>query len=119
MSTHDDEPLDGDIGPAAPATAPPPSTPVPDRAAELRRYEEEREARRRRTDRIAGRIALWAAVLLLAFLAYDSASTAVEAHRRGDDWLYPPAANAALFTLAALALTAWSRSRHRHRRRTR
>ncbi len=115
-----DEPLDGDIGPAA--------TAVPDRsspageagkaeaaAEELRRYEAERAERRRRADAVAGRVAFRLAAALLAFLAYDSVATAVRAHGRGDDWLYPPATNAAIFVLLLVGLLLWGLRRRRRR----
>ncbi|GLW63867.1 hypothetical protein Arub01_21110 [Actinomadura rubrobrunea] len=105
----DDEPLEGDIGPAAA------ESPLADargeqsrreelarQAEELRRYEREREARRRRTNAVAGRITVVLVALLLAFLAYDSVTTALQARERGDPWIYPPAVIAAL-CLAGLA----------------
>ncbi|MFV2178297.1 hypothetical protein ACFHW2_33375 [Actinomadura sp. LOL_016] len=110
---HQDEPLEGDIGPAASASsasASPASTspasassgtglgaaydfgsPTERRAA-IHRYEAERERRRRRTDAAAGRIASLLAAVLLAFMTYDSGRTAVQAHARGDEWLFPPGA---------------------------
>ncbi|MQY04284.1 hypothetical protein [Actinomadura macrotermitis] len=121
---NNDEPLDGDIGPAAPAeTAPAAETAAPVEAAatkaavaeELRRYEAEREARRRRTNAIAGRVALWAAALLLAFLAFDSVRTALEARRKGDPWLYPPAVNAAICLFALLLIAGWALRRRTRR----
>jgi hypothetical protein len=105
-----DEPLEGDIGPAASASRPEPSAraeadAAADAAEQLRRYEIEREARRRRTNAVSGRVALAAVALLLGFLAYDSAATALEARRRGDPWVYPPAVIAGV-CLAALAVMA-------------
>jgi hypothetical protein len=105
-----DEPLDGDIGPASGTTA---SAPKTDAAEELRRYEAEREQRRRRTNAVSGRIAVVAAVLLLAFLTYDSTNTAIEAHSKGDDWLYPPATIAAICTAALVVLLTWAWRRRR------
>ncbi|MFC5187856.1 hypothetical protein [Actinomadura harenae] len=117
----DNEPLDGDIGPAAPVLgdAPDAVAPRPEarRAAvpgELRRLEDEREERRRRTNAAAGRVAFWLLSLFLAFLAYDSARTAHEARQRGDDWVYPPAVNAGLCVLGVLLLVGvalWRRRR--------
>jgi hypothetical protein len=97
-----EEPLEGDIGPAAQATETPP-TAVRD---ELRAYEAERERRRRRTNARAGLAARCLAALLLVFLAQDSVRTAIEAHSKGDPWLYPPAVIAALCVggLAVLAV---------------
>ena len=95
---EDDDRLEGDIGPAPPSTR----ADRPDEAEALRRYEAEREERRRRVNAVSGRIALVLVALLLGFLAYDSVTTALEAARRGDPWLYPPAVVAAL-CLAGLA----------------
>ncbi|TDB87855.1 hypothetical protein E1264_13290 [Actinomadura sp. KC216] len=115
MGEDRDEPLEGDIGPAAaPASRPEPSagtasdTASPDAAEELRRYEAEREERRRRTNAVSGRIAAVLAALILAFLVYDSVTTAVEAHGRGDDWIYPPAVIATLCAIALVTLVAWA-----------
>ncbi|WP_067491580.1 hypothetical protein [Actinomadura hibisca] len=105
-----DEPLEGDIGPAARAraTEAPQADEKPSAAEALRRYEAEREERRKRTNAVAGRVTLWLAALLLAFLTYDSAATAVEAHGKGDPWLYPPAAIAAACGLALIVLVGWA-----------
>lgn len=115
MSEAPDEPLDGDIGPApgAAADARKADTRKAVAAEELRRYEAEREARRRRTNAVSGRVAAVAAGLLLAFLTYDSANTAIEAHSKGDDWLYPPATVAAVCALALIALLSWAWRRRR------
>lgn len=113
----DDEPLEGDIGPAAPpageagaarAADAGTGTGSAERGAveELRRYEREREERRRRTNALAGRVAAVLAALLLAFLAYDSARTAVEARSRGDEWIYPPLVIALICTIALATLIA-------------
>ncbi|WP_433466787.1 hypothetical protein [Spirillospora sp. CA-128828] len=107
-----DEPLEGDIGPASGMAAP--TAPKPDAAEELRRYEAEREERRRRTNAVSGRIAVIAAALFLAFLTYDSVNTAIEAHSKGDDWLYPPAVIAGVCTAALAALLTWTRRRRRN-----
>ncbi|TDE28402.1 hypothetical protein [Actinomadura sp. 6K520] len=111
----EDEPLEGDIGPAADAGAPRPAgTSGPrqaDAAAELRRYEAEREERRRRTNAASGRIAAALAALLLAFLAYDSVRTALTARSRGDDWIYPPLVIAGICTIALATLLAWAARR--------
>jgi len=110
---HPDEPLDGDIGPAA---APEPGAAearAADAAEELRRYEAEREARRRRTNAVSGRIAVVVAAVLLLFLIYDSVNTAVEAHARGDDWVYPPAVVAGVCAVALAALLTWALRRRR------
>ncbi|MCQ0018708.1 hypothetical protein [Actinomadura madurae] len=63
MSEAPDEPLDGDIGPApgAAADARKADTRKAVAAEELRRYEAEREARRRRTNAVSGRVAAVAA----------------------------------------------------------
>ena len=105
----DDEPLDGDIGPA-PGAAPASGTTGRRRDAveELRRYEAEREERRRRTNAVSGRIATVLAALLLAFLLYDSARTAVMARARGDDWIYPPLVIAVICAIALVTLLARS-----------
>ncbi|MFS2294913.1 MAG: hypothetical protein FWJ90_19830 [Actinomadura sp.] len=123
----DDEPLEGDIGPAAPPAGEAGAAAAADAgtgtgaaeagaaeagaaevsaAEELRRYEREREERRRRTDALAGRVAAVIAALLLAFLAYDSARTAAEARSRGDDWIYPPLVIALICTIALVTLIA-------------
>ncbi|GAA2436049.1 hypothetical protein GCM10010191_58540 [Actinomadura vinacea] len=96
--TDDDEPLEGDIGPAPSVGAP--------RASEERREEP-------RTNAISGRITLAAVALLLAFLAYDSIATALEARRRDDPWIYPPAVIAALCLAGLAALAAWALRRRR------
>jgi hypothetical protein len=107
--TADDEPLEGDIGPGPGLEA----ERRVDAAEELRLYEAEREERRRRTNAVAGRLSLVFVALLLGFLTYDSVSTALEARRVGDPWLYPPATIAAICLIALLALTTWAL---RHRR---
>ncbi|XRQ11252.1 hypothetical protein ACN3XK_10290 [Actinomadura welshii] len=106
----DDEPLEGDIGPASGARAARPASPTgrADAAEELRRYEAEREERRRRTNAVSGRIAVVAAALLLAFLTYDSARTAVTARSRGDEWIYPPVVIAVICAIALVTLVAWA-----------
>ncbi|GLZ16233.1 hypothetical protein Acsp04_64680 [Actinomadura sp. NBRC 104425] len=120
MTDHDrldDGPLDGDIGPAADAapsadTSAGPSADAREEAArlaeELRRYERERELRRRRTDAVAGRVTAVLVALLLAFLAYDSVSTALKARERHDPWIYPPAVIAALCLAGLAALAVWA-----------
>ncbi|MFA1543408.1 hypothetical protein [Actinomadura monticuli] len=119
MSQDPDEPLEGDIGPAAarePGTArgrAAEAAEAAEAAAELRRYEAEREARRRRTNAASGRIAVVVAALFLVFLIYDSVNTAVEAHARGDDWVYPPAVVAGVCALALAALLTWALRRRR------
>ncbi|MFB4312105.1 hypothetical protein [Actinomadura sp. GTD37] len=110
MTQDPDEPLDGDIGPAPVLE---PAAARADTAAELRRYEAEREERRRRTNAVSGRIAVAAAALFLGFLTYDSVNTAVEAHAKGDDWVYPPAVVAAVCTVALAALLTWAWRRRR------
>jgi fatty acid desaturase len=102
--TDDDEPLDGDIGPAPSPTEGRRADP----SEELRRYEAEREERRRRANAVAGRLTLALVALLLAFLAYDSIATALEARRRDDPWLYPPTVMAALSLTALLTLMIWT-----------
>ncbi|WP_030165982.1 hypothetical protein [Spirillospora albida] len=102
----DDEPLEGDIGPAARPDEP--ARRASTAAEEMRRHEAEREARRRRTNAVSGRVAALLVAALLAFLAYDSVRTAVEAHSRGDDWIYPPAVIAAVCGCALSALVAWT-----------
>ncbi|TDD27530.1 hypothetical protein E1287_34385 [Actinomadura sp. KC06] len=115
MGDDRDEPLDGDIGPSASASRPTsspdtasPGTASRDTAEELRRYEAEREERRRSANAVSGRIAVVIAALFLTFLIYDSVTTAVEAHDRGDDWIYPPAVIAAVCAIALVALVAWA-----------
>jgi hypothetical protein len=110
-----DEPLEGDIGPASvPASAGAPAAPEIDAAEVLRQAEAEREARRRRTNAVSGRIAAVLAAVLLAFLTYDSANTAVEAHSKGDNWLYPPATVAGICGAALIALLTWTWRHLRH-----
>jgi hypothetical protein len=109
VDVTDDEPLEGDIGPAPSSAAA--SAPEEDRAAlaeELRRYEAEREERRRHANAVAGRVVAVVVALLLGFLAYDSISTALEARRRDDPWVYPPATIAALCLLGLIILIAWA-----------
>jgi len=101
--------LEGDIGPA-PGVG---EGRRADQAEELRRYEAEREERRRRTNAVAGRLTLVLMAALLGFLAYDSITTAVKAHGRDDPWLYPPATIAALCLTGLAALGGWAL---RHRR---
>lgn len=101
----DDEPLEGDIGPAAGAASP---AGAADAAEELRRYEAQREERRRRTNAVSGRIAVVLAALFLAFLTFDSARTAAAAHSKGDDWIYPPAVIAGICGAALSALLTWA-----------
>ena len=109
-----DEPLEGDIGPAAAADgAAGPGTALgasydfgspKERRAALRRYEAEREERRRRTDAVSGRIATMLLGVLLAFMTFDSGRTALEAHERGDDWLFPPGALAIACGIALVVI---------------
>ncbi|GAA1785342.1 hypothetical protein [Actinomadura chokoriensis] len=117
MSQDPDEPLDGDIGPASArepgAVQADAATDAADAAEELRRYAAEREERRRRTNAVSGRIAVAVAALLLAFLTYDSVRTAIEAHARGDDWVYPPAVIAGICAVALAALLTWAWRRRR------
>jgi uncharacterized membrane protein len=120
MSRDPDEPLDGDIGPASVrepgavhADASDASAASSDAAEELRRYAAEREERRRRTNAVSGRIAVAVAALLLAFLTYDSVRTAIEAHAKGDDWVYPPAVVAGVCAVALGALLSWAWRRRR------
>lgn len=121
-----DEPLEGDIGPAsrtasrtaaAPSRRPGVAAPVVSEAAEaaqtLRRFDAEREERRRATNAVAGRIAVAVAVLFLAFLAYDSATTAVRARSRGDAWIYPPAVVGGVCAAGLVALLTWAWRRRR------
>ncbi len=121
---HQDEPLEGDIGPASggpdtatrdPATRDPARTGLGasydfgsprDRRAALRRYEAEREERRRRVDAASGRIAAMLVAALLAFMTFDSARTAVQARERGDEWLFPPGILAAVCGIAFLIVIA-------------
>ncbi|GAA1890309.1 hypothetical protein [Actinomadura bangladeshensis] len=113
MSQDPDEPLDGDIGPASVREPGAVRADAADAARELRRYAAEREERRRRTNAVSGRIAVAAAALLLAFLTYDSVRTAIEAHARGDDWVYPPAVIAGVCAAALAALLTWAWRRRR------
>ncbi|GAA3985138.1 hypothetical protein GCM10023085_79140 [Actinomadura viridis] len=133
MTDDFDEPLEGDIGPASAAehtrggTDPRTGTGTGtangrealrdagavSEAEELRRYEREREERRRRTNAVSGRVALAAVALFLAFLAYDSAATAVEARRRDDPWIYPPAVVAGICLAGLAVLAAWTLRRRR------
>lgn len=116
-----DEPLEGDIGPAAggashaasgPAAAP--AVPEAVEAAQaLRRFDAEREERRRATNAVAGRIAVAVAALFLVFLTYDSTTTAVRAHSRGDAWIYPPAVVGGACAACLVALLTWGWRRRR------
>ncbi|MGH3242506.1 MAG: hypothetical protein ACRDNL_19170 [Spirillospora sp.] len=111
MGEDRDEPLEGDIGPAAAAlsgTAEPEARGTESRRDEVERDEAEREERRRRTNAVSGRIAVAATALFLAFLIYDSVTTAVRARDRGDDWIYPPATVAAACAIALVTLLAWA-----------
>ncbi|MFG2085843.1 MULTISPECIES: hypothetical protein [unclassified Spirillospora] len=115
----DDEPLDGDIGPASGAAAAGTAAsdtaasgaPEADAGEELRRYEAEREERRRRTNAVSGRVAVVVAALFLAFLTYDSVRTAVAARSKGDDWIYPPAVIAGICAIALATLVTWAARR--------
>ncbi|QKW33790.1 hypothetical protein HUT06_06890 [Actinomadura sp. NAK00032] len=113
MSQDPDEPLDGDIGPASVPAEAGAGAVKADTAEELRRYEAEREERRRHTNAVSGRIAVALAALFLGFLTYDSVRTAVEARSRGDDWIYPPAVIAAVCALALGVLLTWAWRRRR------
>lgn len=75
---------------------------------ELRRYEAEREERRRFVNAVSGRVAAVLTALFLGFLTYDSARTAVAAHARGDDWIYPPAVIGGICATALVTLVAWA-----------
>ncbi|WP_147339490.1 hypothetical protein [Actinomadura spongiicola] len=75
---------------------------------ELRRHEAERETRRRRANAASGRVAAVASAAFLAFLTYDSAHTAVRAHARGDDWIYPPTVVGAVCAVALVTLLTWA-----------
>ncbi|MFD0902040.1 hypothetical protein [Actinomadura sediminis] len=112
---HQDEPLEGDIGPAAPGGPGTATTGLgasydfgspKERRAALRRYEAEREERRRRVDAASGRIASMLVAALLAFMTFDSGRTAVQAHARGDDWLFPPGVLAAVCGIAFVVVIA-------------
>ncbi|WP_067456748.1 hypothetical protein [Actinomadura macra] len=116
------EPLEGDIGPASAAprvsltreaVGPESGDSANGRAEALRRYEAEREERRRRANAASGRIALALAAALLAFLFYDSVRTAVQAHSRGGDWVYPPAVIAGVCGAALAALVVGAVRRRR------
>lgn len=115
----DDEPLEGDIGPAAGAAAGTvarhavPVSEAAEAAQTLRRFDAEREERRRATNAVAGRIAVAVAALFLAFLTYDSATTAVEARSRGDAWIYPPAVVGCACAVGLVALLTWAWRRRR------
>lgn len=119
-----DEPLDGDIGPMSGTTASDSAASgavadaaedlrraAADVAEELRQYEAEREERRRRTNAVSGRVAAVMAALFLAFLVYDSVRTAVAAHAKGDDWIYPPAVVAGICAIALATLLTWAARR--------
>ncbi|MFC5748683.1 hypothetical protein [Actinomadura rugatobispora] len=108
MTDDYDAPLDGDIGPAPTVGA---TRPAP--AEDLAHQEREREERRRRTNAVSGRLALAAVALLLAFLAYDSVTTALEARRRDDPWIYPPAVIAALCLAGLAVIAVWTLRRRK------
>ncbi|OLT34118.1 hypothetical protein BJF79_33790 [Actinomadura sp. CNU-125] len=42
--------------------------------------------------------------VLLAFMTFDSGRTAVEAHERGEDWLFPPGALAIVCGIALVVI---------------
>ncbi|WP_433333106.1 hypothetical protein [Spirillospora sp. CA-294931] len=106
MTNEADEPLEGDIGPAASRRAE--NTTRPDAAAELAYYERERELRRKRNNAVSGRITAILVAVFLAFLAVDSVMVALRARSAGDPWLYPPATVAAISLLALAALGVWA-----------
>lgn len=116
-----DEPLEGDIGPAAGAVSPaapgpgpaPPVSEAAEAAQALSRFDAEREERRRATNAVAGRIAVALAALFLVFLTYDSTATAVRAHSRGDAWIYPPAVVGGACAAGLVALLTWGWRRRR------
>lgn len=83
------------------------------RDAELLRYERERQERKRRRDRVAGRILAWAMAAAFALLAYDSGRAALDAHRAGRPWAYP-AAVSAFCVLCLAGLVAWAVRRRRN-----
>ncbi|TYK49676.1 hypothetical protein [Actinomadura decatromicini] len=82
---------------------------------ETERYEAEREARRREVNALSGRVAIVLVALFLAFLTYDSARTALRAHARGDDWIYPPAVIGGICAAALVALVTWVAHRAKQR----
>jgi hypothetical protein len=72
------------------------------KAAELRRYEEEREARIRYRNKVSGAVVIVIMAAALALLGYDSATAALRAHHSGRPWAYP----LTLAVVCALALLA-------------
>ncbi|MEV4007128.1 hypothetical protein [Actinomadura sp. NPDC049753] len=117
----DHAPPDGHTAPApgaapggAPARAAAPAVSEAAEAAQaLRRFDAEREERRRATNAVAGRIAVAIAALFLAFLTYDSTATAVRAHSRGDAWIYPPAVVGGVCAAGLVVLLTWGWRRRR------
>jgi hypothetical protein len=109
----DDDPLEGDIGPAVRPASKADEERKAHIAEELRRYEAEREARRQRLNAVSARITVVVLALLLGFLTYDSVAIAIRAHRQNDPWLYPPATIATLSLIGLVVLITWT---IRHRR---
>ncbi|QKG22539.1 hypothetical protein ACTIVE_4179 [Actinomadura verrucosospora] len=101
-----DEPLEGDIGPAAGAVRP--AEPEADPAEEMRRYAAEREERRRRTNAVSARVAAALGAVLLAFLTYDAVRAAIDDHAHGRNWIYPPGIVAAVCGVMLAALLTWA-----------
>jgi hypothetical protein len=106
-----DEPLEGDIGPAAAAVRP--AEPLPDPVEAMRQYTAEREERRRRTNAASGRIAAVLLAALLAYLTYDAVRAAIDDHAHGRDWIYPPGTVAAVCGVMLTALLTWAVRRAR------
>ncbi|MDL4820450.1 hypothetical protein [Actinomadura opuntiae] len=106
MTEDPDEPLEGDIGPAAGAVRP--AGPETDPAEDMRRYAAEREERRRRTNALSGRVAAVLCAALLAYLTYDAVRAAIDHHAHGRNWIYPPGVVAAACAVTLAALLTWA-----------
>ncbi|GAA2131952.1 hypothetical protein [Actinomadura napierensis] len=106
MTEDPDEPLEGDIGPAAGAVRP--AEPETDTAEEMRRYAAEREERRRRANALSGRIAVALCAALLAYLTFDAVRAAIDHHAHGRAWIYPPGVVAAVCGVMLVALLTWA-----------
>ena len=55
---------------------------------------------------VLGGVGAGGVAALLAFMTFDSARTAVQAHERGDDWLFPPGVLAAVCGIAFVIVIA-------------
>jgi hypothetical protein len=86
-----------------------------DEALELQRYEQERQERIRRRNRVSGRVVMVIMALALTLLAYDSVTAGLQARRAGRAWTYPTvlALGCALAVIALIALVSRAARRPR------